>query len=324
MKVFVHERGEFLIKDIETPEAGAGEVVVEMRVAGLNHRDLFTHGKRGEDAEAFAIGSDGAGVITSVGEGVERFQVGDEVMVNPSMGWFENAPVQQEDYDLFDGTIAEQIVISAEQLEPKPAYLTWEEAGVLTLSALTGYRAMFTQGQLKEGQTVFIPGAGSGVATYLVPFAKKQGAKVIVTSRSPEKREAAKQLGADIALDTASDWNEELTNETIDLVIESVGGATFNRSLGVLKPGGRMVVFGSSTEDITELNIRDFFYGQYHLQGSTMGSREELHEMLEFMESHELRPVVDRTFTMDEAKEALDYLENGEQFGKVAITINKD
>src|SRR5690625_4268484 len=248
---------------------------------------------------------------------------GDEVIINPSVGWFENTDVQQADFSLIDGTMTEKIAVNADQLEPKPNYLTWEEAGVLTLPAMTGYRAMFTKGELKEGETVFIPGAGSGVATYLVSFDKSIGARVIVSSRSEAKREAAKKLGADVALDNSVDWNEALENETIDLVIDSVGAATFNRSLGVLKPGGRMVVFGSSTEDVVELNIRDFFYGQYQLIGSTMASREELREMLSFMERHKLHPVVDSTYTLDEAKEALDYLKNGEQYGKIAVKINE-
>ncbi|MGM8365509.1 zinc-binding dehydrogenase [Virgibacillus sp. W0181] len=324
MKAFVYERGEFLVKDVGEPQAGAGEVVIRMRVAGLNHRDLFAHNQRGTGAETLAIGSDGAGVVESVGEGVNRFQTGDEVMINPSLGWYNNAAAQPDDYGLFDGTIAEKVVINVEQLERKPAYLTWEEAGVLTLSALTGYRAMFTKGQLKKGETVFIPGAGSGVATYLIPFAKKQGARVIVTSRSPEKRQAAKQIGADVVLDTASDWVEALKNETIDLVIDSVGQATFNRSLKVLKKGGKMVIFGSSTDDVSELNLREFFYGQYQLLGSTMGSQEELHEMLAFMKDSQLHPVVDRTFTLNEAKEALTYLEDGKQFGKIAIDLKID
>src|SRR5699024_6359830 len=126
---------------------------------------------------------------------------------------------------------------------------------------MTGYRAMITKGELKEGETVFIPGAGRGVATYLVSLAKSIGARVIVSSSREAKREAAKKLGADDALDNSVDWNEALENETIDSVIDSVGAATFNRSLSVLKRGGLMVVFGSSTADVVELNIREFFYG---------------------------------------------------------------
>lgn len=324
MKAFVHEKGDFFVKDVDAPKAGDGEVIVRIRVAGLNHRDLFTADKRGADADAFIIGSDGAGIIESVGNNVDRFAIGDEVMINPSLHWYENTDVQTDDFALFDGAIAEKVVISAEQLEKKPTYLSWEEAGVLTLSALTGYRALFTKGHLQKGDTVFIPGAGSGVATYLISFAKKQGAHVIVTSRSKEKQRAAKQLGADIVLDTASDWVEALKEETIDLVIDSVGEATFNRSLDVLKKGGKMVVFGSSTDDVTDLNLREFFYGQYQLLGSTMGSREELHEMLAFLKTHQIHPVIDSTFPLHKAKQAMDDLENGKQFGKVAIQISAD
>ena len=213
--------------------------------------------------------------------------------------------------------------ISSEQVELKPKHLTWEEAGVLALSALTGYRAIFTKGNLKEGETVFIPGAGSGVATYLILFAKNIGARVIVTSRSEDKRQQALALGADIALDTNGDWKKELAEETIDLVIDSVGRATFNRSLEVLKKGGRIVVFGATTEDTVELDLRNFFYSQFQLLGSTMGSREELREMIAHIEKYETRPVVDKTFTLDDAVEAFDYVEQSKNFGKVAFRISE-
>src|SRR5690625_4838361 len=125
------------------------------------------------------------------------------------------------------GTIAEKISISAAQVEKKPEYLSWEEAGVLALAALTGYRALMTQGKIQQGQTVFIPGAGSGVATYIIQFAKAAGARVIVTSRSEKKQREAVKIGADLAIDTNGDWEKELANETIDLAIDSVGAVTF-------------------------------------------------------------------------------------------------
>ncbi|WP_269409476.1 zinc-binding dehydrogenase [Lentibacillus daqui] len=327
MKAFVHQHGDLAVRDITEPQAGAGEVIVRLKVAGLNHRDLFIPTRRGQETDALVLGSDGAGTIESVGTGVTQFAQGDEVIINPSLRWNENSVAPPASFDILgmpdNGTFAEKIVLSADQVEKMPQHLTWEEAGVLALSALTGYRAMFTKGELKAGQTVFIPGAGSGVATYLISFAKALGARVIVTSRSEEKREAAKKLGADIALDTASDWAKELKNETIDLVIDSVGAATFNRSLEILKKGGRIVVFGSSTEDTVNLNLRDFFYGQYQFIGSTMGSREELRDMLAFIEKHQIHPVVDRTFALDDAKEAMNYLEQGRQFGKVAVRIKE-
>ncbi len=325
MKAFVLEYGKLFLKEMEEPECGKNDVVVKLKAAGLNRRDLMIPKRHGDDKEALILGSDGAGIVEAVGEKVTRFQPGDEVIINPSLGWFENTPAPPANYEILGmpdhGTFAEKIVIQEGQLEKKPSYLSWQEAGVLALSALTGYRALFTKGQLQSGQTVFIPGAGSGVATFLIQFAKHIGAKVIVTSRSEEKRKKAKELGADLVLETNSDWKKELVNETVDLVIESVGRATFNRSLEVVKRGGKIVTFGATTEDNVDFNLRNFFYGQYQLFGSTMGSREELREMLKFMKEKEMRPVVDQVFSLENTQDALDYLREGKQFGKVALNI---
>ncbi|MDN7243206.1 zinc-binding dehydrogenase [Planococcus sp. N028] len=327
MKAFVIESGELKIRDMEEPKAGAGEVVVALRAAGLNRRDLGLVRRHGVKPEPLIIGSDGAGIIESVGAGVTGVSVGDEVIINPGLRWYNNSAAPPEEFDILGmpdhGTFAEKVVLSAEQVEKKPSYLSWEEAGSLALAALTGYRALFTKGELKKGDTVFIPGAGSGVATYLIQFAKNAGAKVIVTSRSEEKRERAKQVGADIAIDTASDWKQELAGETVDLVIDSVGRATFNRSLDVLKKGGRIVIFGATTEDNVDFNLRQFFYGQYQLFGSTMGSREELRAMLEHIEQHGTHSLVDKVFRLEEAQKAFDYLAEGRQFGKVVLRISE-
>lgn len=325
MKAFVHDKGKIKVADIQDSVAGKGEVVVAMRTAGLNRRDLAIPNRRSGDADALVLGSDGAGVIESVGEGVTDVQVGNEVIINPALRWYENSDAPPSGFDILGmpdhGTFAEKIVLSREQVEKKPEHLSWEEAGVLSLGALTGYRALFTKGQVKEGDTVFIPGAGSGVATYLILFAKNVGAKVIVTSRSEAKQEQAKKLGADRVLDTESDWTKELEGETVDLIIDSVGEATFNRSLDVLKKGGRIVIFGATTDDHVDLNLRKFFYGQYQLFGSTMGSRQELLAMLDHIKNFKTHPVVDRIFALDEAQDAFDYLKEGKQFGKVALRM---
>lgn len=326
MKAFVHKNSELKMAEIQDPIAEAGEVVVSLKVAGLNRRDLSVPGRRGHVNEALVLGSDGAGVVVSTGENVTYIHEGDEVIINPSLGWFDESSAPPNNFDILgmpdNGTLAEKIVINAEQVEKKPAHLSWEEAGVLALSALTGYRAVFTRGQLKKGDTLFMPGAGSGVATYLIAFAKAIGARVIVTSRNEEKRRKALQMGADVALDTNSSWTDALKGETVDLVIDSVGGATFNRSLSVLKKGGRMVVFGATTEDTVDINLRDFFYGQYELIGSTMGSRKELRDMLQFIEKHDISPVVDEVFDFDDIQKALDYMEASKQFGKIAVKVS--
>ncbi|MFZ3578735.1 zinc-binding dehydrogenase [Virgibacillus sp. DJP39] len=326
MKAFVLESGNLEIKNIEEPVLNDDQVLVNIRTAGLNRRDVGIPNRVGRKTETLVLGSDGAGVIEEVGAHVTNFSIGDEVIINPSLGWFENSDVPPQNFDILgmpsDGTFAEKIAISADQVEIKPAHLSWDEAGVIALAAVTGYRALFTKGELKEGETVFIPGAGSGVATYLIMFAKSVGAKVIVTSRSPEKRAKASELGADIVLDTASDWPEKLAGETVDLVVDSVGKATFNRSLEVLKKGGRIVVFGATTEDTVDFNLRAFFYGQYQLLGTTMGSREELREALALIDTNNFHPIVDKSFELNHAKEAFYYLKEGKQFGKVSIKIS--
>src|SRR5690625_6626 len=252
--------------------------------------------------------------------------MGDEVIVNPSLRWEKNSDAPPASFDILGmpdhGTLAEKIVISAEQVEKKPNYLSWEEAGVLALAGLTGYRALVTKGNIQTGQTVFIPGAGSGVATYIIQFAKAKGARVIVTSRSEEKRNEALKISADIAIDTNGDWEKDLADETIDLVIDSVGRATFNRSLQVLKQGGKMVIFGATTEDTVDINLREFSYGQYQLFGCTMGSRDGRRELLVFMEQNKIKPVVGHTFQLDEMQDAFDFLEVNKQFGKIAIEIS--
>lgn len=326
MRAYVHEYGELKVRDVEEPSAKEGEVVVALKTAGINRRDINLPNRLSKTAEALVLGSDGAGIIESIGENVKNVSVGDEVIINPSLRWNKNSDAPPEPYDILgspdNGTFAEKVVVSSEQVENKPAFLSWEEAGVLALSALTGYRALFTKGKLKETDTVFIPGASSGVATYIISFAKNIGARVIVSSRNEDKRQQALKLGADLAIDTNGDWEKALKNETIDLVIESVGRATFNKSLSILKKGGRIVVFGATTEDTVGLNLRDFFYGQFQLFGSTMGSREELREMLAHIEKYQTKPVIDKVYHLKDAPDAFEYVEQSQQFGKVALTIN--
>ena len=327
MKAVVHVNGQLKIGEMEEPIANNGEVVVALHAAGMNRRDINIPARRGDVTAPLILGSDGAGVIESVGEGVDNWSIGDEVIINPSLRWLEQSAAPPDGFDILGmpdhGTFAEKIAISSEQIEKKPANLSMDESAVLALSALTGYRALFTQGELKKGDTVFIPGAGSGVATYLIQFAKNVGARVIVSSRVKEKRRKALELGADLAIDTNSDWSKELANETIDLIIESVGRATFNKSLNVLKPGGRIVVFGATTEDVIELDLRKFFYGQYQLFGSTMGSRDELRSMLKHIEEYGTKPIIDNVYQLEDSLDAFRDLENSEQFGKLVIRIKK-
>jgi zinc-binding alcohol dehydrogenase/oxidoreductase len=330
LKAFIHEGKKgiegTIVRDFTEPSTPKGHVKVQLKCAGLNHRDLFVIERRRGDEPAVILGSDGAGIITEIGVGAKGFSVGDEVVINPSLDWMVKTPAPPAEFRILGfpdhGTLAERIVLPIENIEPKPGYLSWEEAGVLPLAALTAYRALFTRARATKNDTIFIPGIGSGVALFLLKFAKAIGARVIVSSRSEEKREQARKLGADKAIDTAKEWCEELSNEKADIVFESIGTATFNRSMDMLKPGGTMVTFGATTGDDIRINLRQFFYGQFNLLGTTMGSREEFKEMLSFISEHEIKPVVDCVYPLVKTNRALERLEGGRQFGKIAVKVS--
>lgn len=330
MKAFVHVGVQGLagtqFRDMEEIIPVEGEVQVKLNYAGLNHRDLFVIQRHKENDPPLIIGSDGAGIIEEIGPNVEGFSIGDEVVINPSLHWKEKTDAPPEDFQILGlpnhGTFAEKITISADNIELKPKHLTWEEAGVLPLAALTAYRALFTRANIKSSDAILLPGIGSGAVTFLLLFAKAVGARVIVTSRSEFKRKKALELGADLAIDSNSDWDDVLKGEKVDTVIETVGTATFNKSLHQLRKGGTMVTFGASAGDEIKLNLRDFFYGQYNLLGTTMGSQEEFREMLRFVSKHKIRPVIDQVVVLQEAEKALQRMDDAEQFGKIAIKIS--
>ncbi|MBU8906119.1 zinc-binding dehydrogenase [Desertibacillus haloalkaliphilus] len=312
-------------EEIDEIKVCQDEVKVNLYSAGLNHRDLFVLGRQKEGDQPLIIGSDGAGVIEEVGSNVKNFKVGDEVIINPSLRWKKKSDGAPEGFEILGGnhtgTLAQKIVISAENVEVKPAYLSWEEAGVFSLSALTAYRALVTKGNIQPNETVFLPGIGSGTITFALLFAKALGNRVVVSSRSAEKLEMAKKLGADVTIDTNTDWQEKLQDEKIDIVIESIGQATFNKSLGLLRNGGRLVIFGGTSGYNLNINLFDLFINQITVLGTTMGSQDEFREMLKFVSEKEVRPVIDRIFAITESTEALNHLDDAKQFGKIGIKI---
>jgi zinc-binding alcohol dehydrogenase/oxidoreductase len=329
MKALIHQKQKGLeglhLSEMEELTPQAGEVRIKLKTAGLNHRDLFVLQRHQPEDPPLVIGSDGAGIVDAVGENVTSVQVGDEVIINPGTGWRNTSDAPPKGFEIlglpFHGTFAEKIVIPEENALPKPSHLSWEEAGVLSLAALTAYRVLFTRAKVKENQKVLIPGIGSGVATFLLQFAKAAGAEVYVTSRSKEKGDAALKHGAVKAIDSNENWNDQLENQKMDLVIESVGAATFNQSLDQLRTGGTIVAFGASAGDEVKLDLRKFFYGQFNFLGSTMGSGEEYREMLQFIEEHNIKPIVDKVYELSQYKDAFDRMENASQFGKIGFKI---
>ena len=331
VKALIHEKTAGIkglkLKEVETKEVGKKEIRIKVKTIGLNHRDLATVKGRNNMSEPLIVGSDCAGIISEKGSEVTLFDVGDEVIVNPGIGWLNKTDAPPENFQILgnplQGTFSEEVIIHEDFVALKPSYLTWEESGVLSLSALTAYRALFTKGVVSDQQTILIPGIGGGVATYLLQFGKAVGATVYVTSRSDEKLKKALKFGADKGINSAKDWTTELNDEQMDTVIESVGAATFNQSLKQLKKGGKMVLFGSSTGDTVELNLREFFYGQYTLLGTTMGSREEYMDMLKFIELHSIKPIIDKVFDFEDYEAAFNRLEAAEQMGKIVLRVSK-
>jgi zinc-binding alcohol dehydrogenase/oxidoreductase len=311
-------------QDFPEPAVKPNMVKVQLKAAGMNRRDLITI-RNHTSNDPLILGCEGAGIVADIGDGVKGLSVGDEVMISASIGWKEKSDAPPSTFRILcnpgHGTFAEYIVVPADILEKKPSHYSWEEASVLPLAGLTAYRALFTRGKVQAGDTIMLPGIGSGVLTYILMFAKAIGARVIVTSRHEEKLQKALELGADVAIPTNSDWNEELKNETVDILFESIGRATMNKSLKVVRKGGTIVTFGATTEDEVTIDIRQFFYNQQNLLGSTLGSHEEFKEMIDFVEKHKIKPVLDRTFALAEYKEAFEYLRDSKNFGKIAFTM---
>jgi zinc-binding alcohol dehydrogenase/oxidoreductase len=304
-----------------------GEVKIRLKTAGINHRDLFLMNSRGAEDVPFVLGSDGAGVIEAVGEGVTNLTIGDEVIINPCLGWdyMDQVPVVPGILGgPTDGTLAESVIIPWQNARIKPSYLSWEEAGVLSLAALTAYRALFTRGNLKPGEHVLIPGIGGGVATFAALMASAIGAKVSVTSRSEEKRKAVEQMPITQAFHSHSNWKECLGSGSIDLILDSIGPATFPQYFDVIKPNGRIVMFGASSGDEITIPARAIFFPQITIAGTSMGSGEEYRSMLDFMTKHSIRPIMDSTYELKDTVSAYERMERSEQLGNIAILIPQD
>lgn len=334
MKAFVLQQvgdsRDVQLQDVADPTPGQGEVVVRVRAAALNHRDVYiTQGQYAGLKFPIIPGSDGVGEIAAIGNGVEGWHVGDAVVINPSLDWGDDPAVSGPQWRILglpdNGTYAQMVKVSASAIFPRPTGLTDEEAAALPLAGLTGYRATVTRGRVQPGDTVLVTGIGGGVATFALLIAMKMGARVFVTSSSDEKLQRAQALGA------SGGFNYKTTNwvkaakgaiggQGIDLIIDGTGGETFNQALDAVKPGGRVVTYGATTGVSPELVVRRIFWKQLNVFGSTMGSPEDFQGMLTLF-NNGLHPVVDRVFPLAEAGEALHHMDSASQFGKIVLSI---
>src|ERR671910_1228956 len=336
MKAMVlHELGgpeKLSYEDFPEPEPGSGETVVKLHAAALNRRDVFvTRGQYpGAKPEALPVilGSDGAGEVVARGEGASGPDEGTEVVINPALYWGDDPQKPGKEYRILglpdDGTFAQLVKVPAENVFPKPSHLSHEEAAAIPLGALTAYRALVTRGGVKEGETVVVPGIGSGVATFVVQMAAALGARVFVTSGSDEKIEKARQLGAEGGVNyNSEDWSKELKSVTggVDLSVDHVGGDAFDALVSLARPGGRIVVFGATAGPTPKMMTIRVALKHLDVLGTAMGTAEEFGAMLDLYAEHGLRPQVNETFPLEDTASALHLMEEGSGMGKIVLDV---
>jgi NADPH:quinone reductase-like Zn-dependent oxidoreductase len=312
--------------EVPDPVPGPGEVFIRLKAAALNRRDIWLFDREWD--RPFILGSDGAGVVEALGPGASGLARGDEVVINPSLDWGGREDAYSNDFTILghprDGTCAEAIVIPAEYVFPKPAHLTWEEAAALPLAGLTAYRALAVRARVQAGEQVLVHGIGGGVAVFALQFARLLGAQVMVTSTRDEKLERARALGADLAVNSRKeDWEKAAREWSggagVDVVVDSVGGELFARSVYALRLGGRLVTYGTTADSFSNVDVETVYWNQLSLIGSTMGSPADFRAMLAAVARHELRPAVDSVWPLAQAAQALGRMDQGLQFGKIVL-----
>ena len=314
--------GQYTWGEVPTPDTGPGQVRVRVRASALNHMDIWlTTGLPKPPAFPHVPGNDVAGVVDEVGAGVERWSVGDEVVVNTAL--VPEAALTRGVDSVLDpemrllgehcwGGHGELCVVPAHQLEAKPAGRSWAEVAAYPVCATTAWR-LLRRARLAEGDTVLITGIGGGVATSAMTLALHAGARVFVTSRDPAKRARAMELGAEDAFDSAEPYPV-----TADIVVDSIGPATWDFSVRTLRHGGRMCVCGGTSGPKVELNLPRLFFKQLDIIGASCGSQEEFRHVTDLV-GEGLPVVVDEVVPLEDYPGALERLRTAAQLGKIVL-----
>jgi zinc-binding alcohol dehydrogenase/oxidoreductase len=321
--VIMHEFGNAgVLRPGEFPDPAVrpGWVTVALRASALNWHDVLVRQGRYGSPLPHIIGADGAGV---------RTDTGDDVVVLPSLNWGDRDDAPSSAWEILGdytpGTYAELVSVPTECLAAKPVGLSWAEAAALPLVGVTTYRALFVRGRLREGESMLVVGAGGGIATMAVALAVAVGASITVTSSSADTIERAVSAGArGGVLHHEPGWPEHAramspNNAGFDLVLDPVG--RWSESVRALRPGGRLVVLGANAAQTAHMDVRSFYFGQFDLLGTTMGSSRDLAGLLDMIDRCSVRaPVIDREFPLDRAAEAHEHLERARTFGKCVLT----
>ncbi|MFJ8820607.1 zinc-binding dehydrogenase [Streptomyces sp. NPDC102467] len=295
------------------PENRPGWTTVNVKAASLNHHDLWSlRGVGlGEEALPMILGCDAAGVDSDGNEVVLHSVIGQS---GYGVGPREGRSILTEKYQ---GTFAEQVTVPEWNVLPKPKELSFEEAACLPTAWLTAYRMLFTNANVRPGDSVLVQGAGGGVATAAIVLGKAAGLRVFATSRDEAKRKRALELGAVEAVEAGARLSQR-----VDAVIETVGAATWSHSVKSLKPGGTLVISGATSGPSPKsAELNRIFFLELKVVGSTMGTKDELEDLLSFCAATGVRPVIDEVLPLDRAREGLQKMAGGELFGKIVLTV---
>jgi NADPH:quinone reductase-like Zn-dependent oxidoreductase len=295
------------------PEVPAGWTTVTVKAASLNHHDLWSLRGVGlpEERLPMILGCDAAGIDEDGNEVIVH-----AVLTDDSWRGDETLdPKRSLLSERFQGALAEKVAVPKRNLVPKPPEVSFEHAACLPTAWLTAYRMLFTRGQITPGMTVLVQGAAGGVATALTVLGAAAGVRIWVTSRSAEKREQALELGADRAFESG-----ERLPERVDAVMETVGQATWKHSIRSLKPGGKLVVSGATSGEAPPAELTRVFFLQLSVIGSTMGTRDELGRLTRFCLEREIRPIIDASLPLPEARQGFQALLEGNVLGKIVFT----
>ena len=319
------------LKLVERPDPvpGPGQIVVDIKAATLNYRDLATVSAR-SGRLPFVPCSDGAGIVSAIGDGVTRVKTGDHVAPLFFQNWFAGEPTPEKLGPALggtlDGVLQEKILLSEQGVTRVPAGYSLDDAAALPCAALTAWRGLVLEGKVKAGDVVVVQGTG-GVSIFALQFAKAAGAIVIVTSSSDEKLARAKALGADhlVNYKATPEWAKEVRKLTAgrgaDHIVEVGGAGTFEQSVRAVKLGGKIAVIGILGGFVKDLNVASIFAANVFIHGITVGSREQFESMTRAIEATHIKPVIDKRFPLDAIRDAFECMKAGAHFGKIVVTV---
>ncbi|MBI4043518.1 MAG: zinc-binding dehydrogenase [Candidatus Diapherotrites archaeon] len=319
--------------EVSTPIPKKGEALIKVKACALNHLDLWLRKRPITFKGPHIPGSDVAGVVEEV-NGKSKFRPGDEVIINPAIPCGTCQPCKNnqpcELVTIFgaktQGGYAEYVTVPIPQVYAKPKNASFAEAAAFPLTFLTAWHMLVGRANVKKGETVFVWGASGGLGSAGIQIAKNRGARVIAAARSKEAGEKIKAMGVDRTVNyTEEDAVQQVKNYTqgkgVDIVFDSVGAKTWNASLAMLRPHGKLVYAGTTSGDMVTFDASDVYYYQQSILGARMGTKKEFEMVLKLFSQGKLKPMVDKVFPLHRAREAQQCLEEGKQMGKVVLEM---